>query len=119
MVSMCAHWVFGHVSGPRTNQNAENVEATEGNDCEGQQQHYGERNDRDLRSVQDRYTSPAETQQPYAADTDISDPDTWWLLQPPVGDWVNYSQVALHTGQDVEAHLCRKNHICKIEGNKN
>ncbi|XP_051250975.1 uncharacterized protein LOC127360585 isoform X2 [Dicentrarchus labrax] len=37
------------------------------------------------------------------------------MLQPQVGNGINDRQVALHTGQDVKEHLCRKSHVTKIE----
>ena len=47
----------------------------------------------------------SKAQHPNTADGGISDPDPTRLPQAQVGDGVNHSQVALHTGQDVKQHL--------------
>ena len=54
--------------------------------------------------VQEQEACCCKAQQPNTADDDVSDPDPSLLLQAQVGDGVNDSQVALHTGQDVKIH---------------
>lgn len=53
----------------------------------------------------DHEAHPCKAQQPNAGGADVSHADSLGLSQSQVGDGVNNSQVALHTGQDGEEHL--------------
>lgn len=52
--------------------------------------------------IQSTYSHISKAEQPSTPDADISDPDPTHIFQLHVDDWVNNSQVSLHTGQEMK-----------------
>ena len=52
-----------------------------------------------------KYCQASDTHDPNTTKSEVSDLDATRLLEPQVGDGVNNSQVALHTGEEVKQNL--------------
>lgn len=96
-----------HLSWPRADQDKENRDAAEGDGDRGGDEQQ-ERDD-DANDLFEAGNNDNKTEQPNTANADVSDPDSTWLPQSPVGNGVNYSQVALHASEHMKHCLSRCN----------
>ena len=102
-------------SGPWTNQSAENGETAERHD---NHREGGEAEIWRHAVNESEGSKPGEGQQPNERNAHVSDHDPAPIPQTQVGDWMNHSQVALHTGEDVKRDLSISGGTAEVKTNR-
>lgn len=95
------------LSRPWADQDKENGDAAEGDSDRGQDEH--QEGDDDAKELAYAGNTDSKTEQPNTANADVSDPDSTRLPQSPVGNRVNYSQIALEASEHMKHRLARRN----------